>query len=71
MRARVKNYLLMTNYSSFDASEEEKYDASKMNVVALLSQTLLHIFFAKKRLFLEHLLSKSQTGDLRSNMMAY
>ena len=64
---------LRSNYISFDASRQEKHDADKINVVSLLSQKLLqkNVFFAKKLLFLEFLLSGGQTVDLRLNLRTW
>ena len=50
MRSNFQNDLIMSSYSSFDASQEEKYDAGKMNVMSLMSQKLLQ----KKKLFLKY-----------------
>ena len=69
LRSNFQNDLLRSNYSSFDASQEEKYDSGKINAVSFLSQKLLQKpFFCKKRLCLEFLLSRGQTVDLRSNL---
>ena len=71
LRSNFQNDLLMSNYGLFDASQNEKYDSGKMNVVSLLSQKLLEKnLFRKKRLFLEFLLYGAQTIDLRSNLRA-
>ena len=44
--------LFRSNYSSFNASQEEKYDAGKMIAACLLSQKLLQkTFFAKTAIF--------------------
>ena len=40
--------ILRSTYSSFDASQEEEYDAGKMNAVSLLSQKLLQKTFFRK-----------------------
>ena len=46
------NDLLTSIYNSFDASQQEKHDAGKMNIVPLLSQKLLQkTFFAKTAIF--------------------
>ena len=51
LRSNFQDDLLMSNYISFDASRQEKHDAGKINVVALLSQKLLQKnYFRKKRL---------------------
>ena len=51
-RSNFPNDLLRSNYSSFDASQKEKYDAGKVNVVSILSQKLLQkTFFAKTAIF--------------------
>ena len=49
LRSDFPNELLMSNYSSFGASRQEKREAVKMNVVALLSQKLIEkkTFFVK------------------------
>ena len=66
LRSNSEHDFLRSNYISFDASRQEKHDAGKINVVALLSQKLLQKnHFRKKRLFLEFLLSGGQTVDLR------
>ena len=70
-RSNFQNNLLRSNYSSFNASQEEKYDAGKMNAVPLPSQKLLQKSLLQKRLFLEFLLSGDQTVDLRSNLRAH
>ena len=53
LRSNFKHDLSRSNYTSFDASKQEKYDAGKINAVSLLSQKLLqeNFFFRKKRLF--------------------
>ena len=54
LRSNNKNDLLRSNYSSFDVPQQEKQDATKMNVVPLLSQGLLlyrKAFFPQKRSF--------------------
>ena len=64
--SNFQNDYSRSNYISFDASRQEKHDAGKINVVALLSQKLLQTnYFRKKRLFLEFLLSVDHTVDLR------
>ena len=69
LRSNFQDDLLMSNYISFDASRQEKHDAGKINVVALLSQQLLQKnYFRKKRLFLKFLLSGGQTVDLWWNL---
>ena len=70
LRSNFQNDLLMSDYSSFDASQEGKYDAGKMNGVSLLSQKVLQkSLFSEKRLLLEFLLSdEGQTVGLRSNL---
>ena len=61
-------HLSRSNYISFGASRQEKYDARcKINVVFLLSQKLLQKK-RLKRLFLKFLLSGGQTVDLRLNL---
>ena len=71
LRSNFRNDLLSLNYSSFDVSQKEEYDADKVNVVSLLSQQLLQKnLFRKERLFLEFFLSGGQTVDLRSNLRA-
>ena len=53
LKSNFQNDLLRSNYNSFDASQEDKFDAAKMNAVALLNQKLLQkILFRRKRLFL-------------------
>ena len=42
LRSNFIHDLLRSTYSSFDVSQEQKYEAGKMNAVTLLSQKLLH-----------------------------
>ena len=52
LRSNFQHDLSRLKYISFDASRQEKHDACKINVVALLSQKLLQKnYFRKKRLF--------------------
>ena len=68
LRSNFQNGLLRSNYSSY-SSQEEKYDAGKMNAVSLLSQKLLQkTLVRKKRIFLEFLLSGGPTADLTVNL---
>ena len=47
-----QNDLFRSNYSSYDATQEEKYDTGKINAVSLLSQKLLQRnLFAKAAIF--------------------
>ena len=67
LRSNFPNDILRLNYSSFDATRQEKYDAGKMNVVPLLSKKKYFrkmFFFCKKRLFLE----LEAKLDLQSNL---
>ena len=40
LRSNFQHDFAWSNYTSFDASRQEKHDASKINVVSLLSQKL-------------------------------
>ena len=64
-------YDLRSTYSSFDASQQEKHDSGKMNVVPLLSITVITEKLFHKNFFLEFLLSGGQTVDLRSNLRTH
>ena len=44
LRSNFENDLLTSNYSSFDASQHQKYNAGKVNDVFLLSQALTQDF---------------------------
>ena len=67
----MQNDLVGSDYSSLDASQQEKRDAVKMNVVPSLRQKLLQkknvYFFTKMGVFV-FLLSGGQAVDLRSNL---
>ena len=41
LRSNFQNDLLGSNFSSFNAPQEEQYDADKINAVSLPSQKLL------------------------------
>ena len=52
LRSNFQHDLLRFNYSSFDASLQEKHDVGKMIVMSLQRQKLLpDFFFFVKRLF--------------------
>ena len=64
LRSNFPNDILRLNYSSFDATRQEKHDAEKVNAVSLLSQKLLQKNpFSQKAAILEYLLSGGQTVD--------
>ena len=66
LRSNFEHDLSRSNYTSFDASKQEKHYAGKINVVSLLNQKLLQKkYFWKKLLFLEFLLSGGQTVEIR------
>ena len=56
LMSNFQNDLLMSNYSSFDASRQEKHDAVNMNVVLFLSQKLSQ---KKKTFFAKHVFKTS------------
>ena len=64
--------LSRSNYISFDAAQQEKHDADKINIVSLLSQNLLKKNVCRKKLlFLEFVLPGGQTVNLRSNLRTH
>ena len=65
---KFQNDLLRSNYSSFDVSQDQKYNAGKMNATSILSQKLLQQTFIAKTAIFKFLLSGGQTVDLRSNL---
>ena len=72
LTSNFQHDLSRSNYTSFDAAQQEKHDACNKNVVSLICQKLLQ----KKRLsqetlFLEFLLPGGQIVDLRSNLRTY
>ena len=57
LKSNFQNDLLRSNYGSFNAPQEEKYDAGKINAVSLPSRKLLQkTRFRKKLSFLGFLL---------------
>ena len=70
LRSNFKHDLSWSNYTSLDASRQEKHHAGKINVVSLLSQSCYRKK-TKKTLFLEFLLSRGHTVDLRLNLRTY
>ena len=57
LRSSFQGDLLMSNYNSLDASQQEKRDAGKMIFVPLLSQKLSQKTFIQKQLFFSCFLS--------------
>ena len=54
LRSNFQHDLSRSNYIAFDDSRQDKHDAGKINVVALLSQKLLQkIYFRKKTVIFE------------------
>ena len=51
LKSNFQNHLLRSNYSSFNARQQENHDVGKVNVVLLLSKKLL-----QKKLALQKLL---------------
>ena len=70
LRSNFQHDFSMSNYTSLDASRQEKHDAGKIKSCVFTESKVMteKRFSQKKTLFLEFLLSRGQTVEIRQHL---